>query len=126
MFIDVSRRKSPSTVNLVTCSRSLSISASVRSLIFDECFTPAASQMRRARARPTPKIAVSAIAACWWFGILMPAIRAMSVLCFDSRRRSSLALLLARGDAGHTHHALAPHDLALAPDFLDLSLDSLS
>jgi hypothetical protein len=27
-----------------------------------------------------PKIAVSAIAACCWFGMLMPAIRAMFVL----------------------------------------------
>jgi hypothetical protein len=35
--------------------------------------------MERARERPMPKIAVSAIAACWWFGMLMPAIRAM---CF--------------------------------------------
>jgi hypothetical protein len=33
--------------------------------------------MIRARERPTPKIAVSAIAACWWFGMFIPAIRAM-------------------------------------------------
>src|SRR6478735_7165245 len=53
MFIDVSRRRSPSTVNLPICSRSLSISASVRSLIFADWRTPAASQMERARARTT-------------------------------------------------------------------------
>jgi hypothetical protein len=54
MFIEVSRRRSPSTVNLPTCSRILSISASVRSLIFVVCFTPAESQITRARERPTP------------------------------------------------------------------------
>src|SRR5580765_7790024 len=85
MFIDVSRRRSPSTVNLATCSRSLSISASVRSLILDDCFTPADSQIARARARPMPKIAVNAIAACWWFGMLMPAIRAMSGFLYPWR-----------------------------------------
>src|SRR5438552_10400034 len=106
MFIDVSRRRSPSTVNLEICSRSLSISASVRSLIFAEILTPAASQIERARDRPTPKIAVSAMAACWWFGMLMPAIRAMTCPL-------SLTLLVARVGADHAHHALAPHDLAL-------------
>src|SRR5689334_13485245 len=117
MFIEVSRRRSPSTVNLPTCSRSLSISASVRSLILAECLTPAASQMSRARERPMPKIAVIAMAACWWFGMLMPAIRAMFVLL-------SLALLVARVRADHAHDALAPHDLAFAADFLDRCLHS--
>src|SRR5512142_1624411 len=114
MFIDTSRRRSPSTVNLVTCSRRRSISASVRSLILVERFTPATSQIILARERPMPKIAVSAIEACCWLGMLIPAIRAMSVLY-----PLSLALLVARVAADHAHHALAPHDLALAADFLD-------
>jgi hypothetical protein len=37
---------------------------------------------------------------------------------------SALALLVARVGADHAHHALAPHDLALAADFLDGSLHS--
>src|SRR6185312_12287226 len=117
MFIDTSRRRSPSTVNLVTCSRSLSISASVRSLILVERFTPATSQISFARERPMPKIAVSAMHACCWFGMLIPAIRATGFLL-------SLALLVPRIAADHAHHALAPHDLALAADFLDGSLHS--
>src|SRR6185369_5947532 len=36
----------------------------------------------------------------------------------------ALALLVARIGADHAHHALAPHDLALAADFLDRSLHS--
>src|SRR5471030_1603987 len=119
MFIDVSRRRSPSTVNLPTCSRSLSISASVRSLILADCLMPTVSQMSRARERPMPKIAVNAMAACWWFGMLMPAIRAMfySSLIVAGSAGLALALLVPRIGADHAHHALAPHDLALAADF---------
>ena len=36
----------------------------------------------------------------------------------------ALALLVARVGADHAHHALAPHDLALAADFLDRGLHS--
>src|SRR5512140_2178233 len=115
MFIEVSRRRSPSTVNLVTCSRSLSISASVRSLIFVVRATPTTSQICFARERPMPKIAVNAMEACCWFGMLIPAIRAMCL---------PLALFVTRVGADHAHHALAPHDLALAADFLDGSLNS--
>ena len=64
MFIDTSRRRSPSTVNLATCSRSLSMSVSDRSLILAELLTPAAPQMPARAERPMPKIAVSAISAC--------------------------------------------------------------
>ena len=39
--------------------------------------TPFAAQIACARARPMPKIEVSAISACWWFGMLIPAIRAI-------------------------------------------------
>src|SRR5258706_1578497 len=80
----------------------------------------------RVRARLTPKIVVSAMAAWCWFGIMMLAIRVMSVLCYGARRLSALALVVARVGADHAHHALAPHDLALAADFLDRSLDSHS
>ena len=45
-----------------------------------------AVQMVRARERPTPKIAVNAISACWWFGIFTPPIRAMPVLAAKSLR----------------------------------------
>jgi hypothetical protein len=46
--------------------------------------------------------------------------------CNTGHVRSSLALalLVARIGADHAHHALAPHDLALAADFLDGSLHS--
>ena len=40
------------------------------------------------------------------------------------RSSLTLALLVARVGADHAHHALAPHDLALAADFLDGSLNS--
>jgi hypothetical protein len=77
MFIDTSRRRSPSTGIRATCSRSLSISVSDKSLIFLEETTPAALQIARARERPMPKIAVNAISVCWLFGMLTPLIRAM-------------------------------------------------
>jgi len=48
MLIVTSRRKSPSTVNFWTCSRSLSMSASERSLIFAEPLMPAAVQISAA------------------------------------------------------------------------------
>ena len=41
--------------------------------------TPAASQILRARVRPMPKMAVRPISACCCGGMLMPAIRAMTV-----------------------------------------------
>src|SRR5260370_18802819 len=98
-----------------------SSSASVRSLILRVPCTPAAAQIACARARPMPKIAVSAISACCWLGILMPAMRAMgetfNYIRFN-KVLSTLALLVARIRANHPHHALAPHDLALAADLL--------
>jgi len=49
MLIVISRRRSPSTVNFATCSRSLSISVSERSLILVDGLTPVATQIAFAR-----------------------------------------------------------------------------
>ena len=46
MFMDTSRRRSPSTANFATWERSEATSASVRSFTLTLYFTPAASQMR--------------------------------------------------------------------------------
>src|SRR5689334_10678089 len=119
--IDTSRRRSPSTVNLATFSRMRSSSLSFRSLILRLGCTPAAARIACARARPMPKIAVNAISACWWFGTLIPAIRAMGgtcdYICFNNVL-STLALLMPRIGADNTHHSFAPHDLAFAADLL--------
>jgi hypothetical protein len=58
-----------------------------------------------------------------FIGILMPAMRAMTLrylnLNFMSVN-SSLALLVARvGAADHVDNAAPPHDLAVLADFLD-------
>lgn len=50
MFMDTSRRRSPSVVNRATCSRSFSMSESDRSLILVAVPTPAAAQIARAAA----------------------------------------------------------------------------
>jgi hypothetical protein len=50
----ISRRRSPSTVNLATPSRKRSISASVKSLIFEVWAMPAASQILPDVVRPMP------------------------------------------------------------------------
>src|SRR3954464_11609450 len=91
-----------------------------------------------------PKMAVSATSACWWLGMLIPAIRAMDYSAnllmtgpadpavangkpkIISEKTCSfnaltLTLLVARIGADHPHHALAAHDLAFAADFLDRS-----
>jgi hypothetical protein len=54
MFIDTSRRRSPSTSHLAICERSAATSASVRSFTLVEGFTPASWQQSLARVRPTP------------------------------------------------------------------------
>ena len=54
MFIDTSRRRSPSTANLAICERIALTSASVRSFTLVAGLTPAAMQAVRARDRPTP------------------------------------------------------------------------
>src|SRR5438128_4631572 len=103
-----------------------SSSASVRSLILREACTPAAPQIACARARPMPKIDVSAISACWWLGMLIPAMRAIggtrNYSCFNNVL-STLTLFVARIGANHAHHALTPHDLAFAADSFHRSHD---
>jgi hypothetical protein len=55
MFIDTSRRRSPSTGHLASCERIAATSASVRSLtrVVGECPRPA--RISSARERPMPK-----------------------------------------------------------------------
>src|SRR5271165_834065 len=77
MFIDTSRRRSPSTANFATCDRSEATSASVKSFTLTLYFTPAASQMRAARLLPMPNIWVNPMRTCLFIGMLMPAIRAI-------------------------------------------------
>src|SRR4029453_18832841 len=121
MLIVTSRRRSPSTVNFCTCSRSLSMSASDRSLTFAVPLMPAATQIALARGRPMPYTAVSASSACWWLGMLTPAIRAMIYLYRFKSRSSALPLLVPRVRADDAHDAVAPDDLAVAADFLHRS-----
>src|SRR5688572_12527441 len=120
--METSRRRSPSTVSFWMLSRMRSSSASLKSLILRVPCTPEAAHIACARARPMPKIAVSAISACWWLGMLMPAMRAIggtrNYICLV-KVLSTLTLLVARIGANHPHHALAPHDLALAADPFD-------
>src|SRR3990167_3574785 len=87
MFIDTVRRRSPSTVNFATSRRILSTSASVRSFTLATGDTPEAVQTSRARAWPIPKIDVKATQICFWFGRLIPAIRAISLLSPAAPRR---------------------------------------
>src|SRR5918999_6179769 len=54
--------------------------------------------------------------------MLIPAMRAIGGTrnySWFNKVLSTLALLMARIGADHPHHALAPHDLALAADFFD-------
>ena len=92
MFIDTSRRRSPSTANFATCERSEATSASVRSFTLTLYFTPAASQMRAARLLPMPKIWVRPMTTCLFIGMLMPAIRAIyfSTRAHEKKRASIL------------------------------------
>src|SRR3984885_3533622 len=112
MFIETSRRKSPSTANFAICERMAFTSGSVRSFTLVVGLTPAASQERCARARPTPQICVSPTHTCLFIGMLMPAMRAISL-------SSTLALLVTRVRADDVDHAAAAHDLAVLADLLD-------
>src|SRR5512135_2348656 len=136
MFMVISRRRSPSTANLPTPSRSLSMASSFRSLILVAGLTPACSQIRRARECPMPKTAVSAISACLWLGIFTPAIRAMKnsvrtktkyyidELLALARHPSTLTLLVARFTANDADHTLALNDLAFTTNLLDRGLNT--
>src|SRR5262249_44803257 len=105
MFMDTSRRRSPSTANLAICERMAFTSTSVRSLTLVVMGMPAAS----ARALPTPNMWVSPTHTCLFIGMLMPAIRAIS----------TLPLLVPRILADHVDHASAADDLALLANLFD-------
>src|SRR5208283_2170198 len=143
MFIDTSRRRSPSTANFATCDRSEATSASVKSFTLTLYFTPAASQMRAARLLPMPKIWVNPTTTCLFIGMLMPAIRAIyfspvrmttahakkRATIYENRPdinllaigiQSALALLVPRiRRADDVHDAAPPHDFAVLADLLD-------
>src|SRR5579863_2134289 len=111
MFIDTSRRRSPSTGHLASAERMAATSASVRSLTRVVGEMPALSRISSARERPMPKMLVSPMLTCLFMGMLIPAMRAIAL---------PLALLVARvGAADDEHDAAAPHYLAVLADFLD-------
>src|SRR5688572_27244750 len=114
MFIEFSRRRSPSTAALASAERIALTSTSVRSLTLVVGLMPVASQIDCARERPTPKMCVSPITTCLFIGMLMPAIRAM----FDTYLLA-LALLVTRVRADDVHDAATAHDLAVLADLLD-------
>src|ERR1700722_14091619 len=132
MFIDTSRRRSPSTANFATWERSEATSASVRSFTLTLYFTPAASQMRAARLFPMPKIWVKPMTTCLFIGILMPAIRAIyfSTRAQEKRRGTiyekcleinslALALLMPRvRRTDDVDDAATPHNFAVLADLL--------
>src|ERR1019366_5541673 len=132
MFIDTSRRRSPSTANFATCERSDATSASVKSFTLTLYFTPAASQMRVARLLPTPKMWVSPMTTCLFIGMLMPAIRAIyfSTRAHEKKRISilekrlginSLALALLVPGVRRTddvNDPAPPHDFAVFTNLL--------
>src|SRR6202047_3675676 len=133
MFIDTSRRRSPSTANLATWDRSDATSASVRSFTLTLYFTPAASHMRTARLLPMPKMWVKPMTTCLFIGMLMPAIRAIyfSTRAHEKKRISILekrldinllALTLFMPGVRRTddvNDAAPPHDFAVFTDLLD-------
>ena len=77
MFIDTSRRRSPSTGELARCLAERVDLGFGQVLDLGSARTPAALQIACARARPMPKICVKRDLACLLVGMLMPAIRAM-------------------------------------------------
>src|SRR4030095_11509983 len=114
MFMEFSRRRSPSTAVLASTERIALTSTSVRSLTLVVGLMPVALQMSLARERPTPKMCVSPITTCLFIGMLMPAIRAMFVSYL-----LALALLVPRVRADDVDDAATAHDLAVLADFLD-------
>src|SRR3954467_2927188 len=114
MFIEFSRRRSPSTAVLASAERIAFTSTSVRSFTLVVGLMPVEVQMSLARERPTPKMCVSPITTCLFIGILMPAIRAM----FDTYLLA-LALLVTRVGADDVDHAATAHDLAVLADLFD-------
>src|SRR6186713_938192 len=100
MFIEFSRRRSPSTAALASAERIAFTSTSVRSFTLVVGLMPVDSQIATARERPTPKMWVSPMTTCLFIGMLMPAIRAM----FDTYLLT-LALLVPRVRADHVDHA---------------------
>src|SRR6187549_3575385 len=114
MFIEFSRRRSPSTAVLASAERIAFTSTSVRSFTLVVGAMPVFAQMSFARERPTPKMCVSPMTTCLFIGMFTPAIRAM----FDTYLLT-LALLVARVRANDIDEAATAHDLAVLADFLD-------
>src|SRR6187399_2901549 len=114
MFIEFSRRRSPSTAVLASAERIAFTSTSVRSFTLVVGAMPVFAQMSLARERPTPKMCVSPMTTCLFIGMFTPAIRAM----FDTYLLT-LALLVARVRANDIDDAATAHDLAVLADFLD-------
>src|SRR5262245_57909981 len=114
MFIEFSRRRSPSTAAFASAERIAFTSASVRSFTLVVGLMPVVSQIATARERPTPKMCVRPMTTCLFIGMLMPAIRAMF-----STYLLTLTLLVARVGADDVDDAAAAHDLAVLADLLD-------
>src|ERR1051325_1911410 len=113
MFIEFSRRRSPSTAVLASAERIAFTSTSVRSFTLVVGAITVDSQIAAARARPTPKMCVSPMTTCLFIGMLMPAIRAMFVSYL-----LTLALLVTRVGADDIDNATTAHDLAVLADLL--------
>src|SRR6476660_335176 len=114
MFMEFSRRRTPSTAALASAERIALTSTSVRSLTLVVGLMPVEVQMSLARERPTPKMCVSPITTCLFIGILTPAIRAMFVSYL-----LTLALLVPWICTNNVDHATTAHDLAVLADLLD-------
>src|SRR6185295_11864989 len=124
MFIEFSRRRSPSTADLASAERIALTSTSVRSFTLVVGAMPVDSQIAAARERPTPKMCVSPMTTCLFIGMLMPAIRAIfQYLPVDDSSVSTLALLVPGVGADDVDHAAAAHDLAVLADLLDRRTD---
>src|SRR5687768_997562 len=114
MFIEFSRRRSPSTAAFASAERIAFTSTSVRSFTLVVGLIPVASQIDAARERPTPKMCVRPMTTCLFIGMLMPAIRAMFYTFL-----LTLALLVPGIGADDVDHAATAHDLAVLADLLN-------
>src|SRR5690606_9173047 len=113
IFIEFSRRRSPSTMKFATALRIFATSGSARSLTCVSGAIPATWQICRALGRPIPKIDVSTMPTCLFSGMFMPAIRATFTFLL------TLTLLMTRVGTNHPHHAVAADDFAVPAHFLD-------
>ena len=121
MFIEISRRKSPSVTPFATSPRNASSSASVRFRTATSGAIPVDLHISNARVRPIPYMCVKATHTCFRSGILTPAIRAISIRSrysdkdgsADASRPSALPLLVSCILADDPHRSFAPDYLAV-------------